>query len=104
MRKALYILTAAIFLFSCKKDKDEPTAQIFPLKDGNQWTYSIKEYEEDGSVSDSYSETRVIKGTKTVNNQTYYVVVNGDDHTDTLGLFRSDEQKVYGFDEDFNKE
>ncbi|MEI6948352.1 hypothetical protein V9K67_14240 [Paraflavisolibacter sp. H34] len=104
MRKLLTLLAATLLLFSCKKDKEDEKAQIFPLKEGNQWTFSVKEYDEDGTLTDTYNQTRVIKGTQKINNQTYFVVVDAEYPDDPIGLFRSDDTKIYSYDQDLEQE
>ncbi|MEI6948353.1 hypothetical protein V9K67_14245 [Paraflavisolibacter sp. H34] len=109
MRKVLSLCLAACVLFSCKKEGsvEQPSTAnggaVYPLKVGNQWTYTVTYYDEDGKVDATETETHVVTGTEKINNQTYYVLVDAQTK-DTLQVLRSDANGVYMYDKDFGRE
>jgi len=73
--KTLFAFCFIIFLSalsSCKKDKDNSTQVLMPLKVGNEWQYEIVSYDDNGGVvSSDLVTTRILKDT-VVNGETYF--------------------------------
>jgi hypothetical protein len=104
MRTVFSVLAGALLFFSCKKDKDDQPAQLIPLKEGNQWTYTVKTFDEDGNLARTATLTKVLKGTRKIGDKTYFALLNATDELDTLALYRADETHIYEYDTDFETE
>lgn len=76
MKKQIAALFIAFsILGACKKNNDTtPVKQqdLWPLTNGNSWTYKVTNYTADGASIDGGTQTISIEGTKSFNGKTYF--------------------------------
>lgn len=84
---------SALFLLSCKKDKQNPTVELtYPdyamLKTGNYWVYQLFDIDSAGIASpgSTFDSCYVEKDTL-INNQTYYKVVKPKPYSTNEKIF-----------------
>jgi hypothetical protein len=89
-----------IISFSCKKGNTDPGSTnnqdpLIPLKIGNSWTYTEREYNESGSVTSTQNIQIIVSGQITRHSKTYFVLTLSNDPTDTAFLWRSEGDKIF---------
>lgn len=73
--KTFFTFCFVIFLSalsSCKKDKDNSTQVIMPLKVGNEWQYEIVSYDDNGGIVVTESATTTIIKDTIINGVTWF--------------------------------
>ena len=87
MKYIFPLLAFSFFFLSCKSNPSSPSGtdgnnstgieQIFPLKAGNEWIFSVTEYSSTGAPRPAYLDTVLITGTKNYQGYTAYAMAQG---------------------------
>lgn len=82
----LVCLVTALLFLGCNSNSSEPTAtdKLSYLNVGNKWTYSITEFNPDGSIERSWVDTMIIVGTTIINGKEYFRYDSTKFHTGSL--------------------
>lgn len=72
---AFSVLLLQFTLSSCEKDVDiTPVEQVVPLQVGNEWVYTVKDYDTHGKLLTTSSYKNFVQKDTTIDNSTWYIL------------------------------